>query len=177
MVFCEIVFSAFTLLTWIWLVNESKFSVADNARVILTLTVWQHLCSPCALAVQTSRAGPPPCLAPSVLGNPFSLPLSDRMWGSCSYICLLGCAASALVWSWWGFIPLLGAQPVWELSYSYHLNPHWAAEVAPHPKCWDVSRIHVAEQSFMGLPYQVGNATFSLSLMRVGSHRNLRLFS
>lgn len=68
----------------------------QNSRQCLSSSnaeIWQHLYSPFVLAVQTSRAGPPACLPPSVLGNASSLPLSDLMGGNHSCHCLLGCAA------------------------------------------------------------------------------------
>lgn len=74
----------------------------QNARQCLSssnVEIWQHLYPPCVLAVQTSRTGPAACLPPSVLGNASSLPLSDLMWGNYRCHCLLGCAASALFWS------------------------------------------------------------------------------
>lgn len=72
------------------------------------------------LPLCAGRAGPPACLPSSVLGNPFSLPLSDLPWGNRS---LLGWAAinglqvllfgvvviGELIHS---LLPLLGAQPV-----------------------------------------------------------------
>lgn len=70
-------------------------AIFQNCRQCLSSSnaeICQHLYSPCVLAVQTSRAGPPACLPLSVLGNASSLPLSDLMWGNHSCHCLLGCA-------------------------------------------------------------------------------------
>lgn len=139
---------------------EQVFKVADNANVLLMLTVWQHLCSPCVLAGQ----GPLPafllCAGQSLqsptLRPPVGQPQPARM----------GCnkwRASALFWScghWWthtlfaSFVrstTCLRAQAT-HIRYKYHLDPHWAAEVAPDPMCWDISRMCVAGHTFIGLP-------------------------
>lgn len=121
----------------------------------------------------------PACLPPSVLGNPSSLPLSDLTWYNRSCNSLVGCAAinglqvlffRVLVICEYTdyFLPLFGGQPVLraqatQIRLLYHLDPHQAAEVAPDSTCRDISRICVAGQTFMDHPYQVENATSSLS--------------
>lgn len=77
---------------FIW-ISEQVFKVADNASILPMLTFWQHLCSPRVPTGQTSRAGPPACPPPSVLGNPFGLPPSHLTWDNHSYDCLLECIA------------------------------------------------------------------------------------
>lgn len=170
---------------------EQVFKAADNARVLLTLTVWQHLCSPCVPAVQTSRAGPPACLPPSVLGNPSRLPLSDLTWCDHSYNCLLGCAAiNGLQVLFFGvvvigeyidyFLPLLGAQPVKELGQLK--SDIYITWITPKQLRW-LQIPHAGtfpERVWQDRPLWASPSRWELlllSLTGVVSHGNLSLFS
>lgn len=185
------VFSAFTLITWISFVNHSKFPSGRQCQSSFNADSWQHLCSPHVLAVQTFRAGPPACLPPSVLRNPFSVPLSDLTRGNGSYNSLLGCAAiNSLQVLFFGVVVIgehwlfssfvrsttcLRAQAT-QIRYLYHLDPHWAAEVAPDP-CAGTFPECVCQDR----PSQTSLIRWEmlplLSLTGVVSHRNLSLFS
>lgn len=146
---------------WKW---EQVFKVADNVGILLILTVWQHLCSPCVPAGQTSRAGPPACPSPSVLGNPFSLPPSHLTWDYHSYNCLLGCTAINSLQVL--FLELVNTQTTLFLCQEHkrfkssgNLDPNWAGfrcHMSGHFQ-------NVYGRTFTGLPHEVRNAMSSLS--------------
>lgn len=49
-----------------------------------------------------------------------------------------------------------------QIRYFNSSDPPWAAEVAPDPMSWHISRMRMVVQTFTGFSHQMGNATSSL---------------
>lgn len=134
---------------------QSSFNAGSLAASVLPLCAGsadlqgRAPCLPSSLCAGQSL--PPPTLRPPV-GQPQPARMGCNKW-----------PARALFWScghWWihtlfsSFVrstTCLRAQAT-HIRYLYHLDPHWAAEVAPDPMCWDISRMCVAGHTFTGLP-------------------------
>jgi len=120
-VICEIVFSAFPLITWISFVNESKFSKRQTMPGFLNADSLAASVLPlCAGSAELQ--GRASCLPSSLCAGESLQPPRPR-WGNRSCNCLLGCAAiNGLQVLFFGivvigeyiyyFLPLLAVQPV-----------------------------------------------------------------